>query len=152
MISGQSAMCHNFLASTLDQRCPATGGCVGLVVVRINKHLWCVLYHWVKADPGAPPPPPSPLCLSALAPAFQLRRRPGVVTWTSPTRGNQKHGLHVGSRQSFIPSFISAEAVATLRRLDHVCRAALLVFVCFPEISLITAPGWEIALWLINPN
>lgn len=42
------------------------------------------------------PPPPSPLCLSALAPAFQLRRRPGVVTWSSPTRGNQKHGLHVG--------------------------------------------------------
>ena len=68
-----------------------------------------------------------------------------------PRRANQKHGLHVGG-QSFIPSFISAEAVATLRRLDHVCRAALLVFVCFPEISLITAPGWEIALWLINPN
>ena len=37
-----------------------------------------------------------------------------------PRRANQKHGLHVGG-QSFIPSFISAEAVATLRRLDHVC-------------------------------
>ena len=63
MISGQSALCHNFLASTLDQRCPATGGCVGLVVVRINKHLWCVLYHWVKADPGAPHPPSPPLSI-----------------------------------------------------------------------------------------
>ena len=35
------------------------------------------------------------------------------MTWSSPTRGNQKHGLHVGSRQ--VLSFISAEPVATLK-------------------------------------
>ena len=44
------------VSQTSNHSISIRGGLLSLVVVRIDKHLWCVLYHWVKADPGGRPP------------------------------------------------------------------------------------------------
>ena len=84
------------VSQTSNHSISIRGGLLSLVVVRIDKHLWCVLYHWVKADPGGRPP--------SVPPAFQLRRRTGVVTGSSPDAPTKNTAyMSAAGRVSFPP-------------------------------------------------